>query len=1167
MHIEKVEIYGFKSFGFKNTTVKMAPGLVSISGPNGSGKSNILDAIAFALGEKSASVLRVRSLKDAINDVNGQQSGTRVARVSVHLDNRDRSIPVDSDRVEVTRVMGAGGESEYYLNKQKGTRGRIRDILEVANAGLGRLNNVQQGTVTRISEFSAEEKRGAIEDLVGLSYFDEKKEQATKQLEQADGRLEVALAKMGDVRTRIIEMEEERNHMVRKHALERDMRRYETIRLLRDLARLRRKSGDLASKMEDAGGEMGKNTAELEAVRGDIASVEADRRSVMAKADGHNARKARVESEIAGALTRHQGAQSALKMAEGRVSRAEAALTEIRTDLADVAASRAQNRRRAAVLSERLAEALAQDGKARVALDGINKRRQDTLRRQSADAALMARSGKRLAQLRRDLAGQERSLMEVQTNMDAASRQAESDRRRLDMLAAALAESDGNKRRLESWIGRQRSRAESTGARVDSLEAERARLASELADMDDVIGRAGKAATRYDSKLRLVKKVMHEDYSIGRLQNDAPDLGVLGLVYELLSWPPDMERAVMAAGSDWLKALVVEDMEAMAAISEAAASMGLPRLRIIPLDSLPEPGAAIGTAQRLSGFVSCMERFGPLREFVFGGVVLADSEESARRHAAAGARAVTATGLCVEPGGPLVMDAGSRISNLTRIISMSADIGGLQKSVRRLERMRTARLARLGDVDAEVRRASGNLSDMRARLAAANQTLADTVSRSDAAGRTAEAVRARLKRHDSAMPGMESRRQSLLDLVEGTRSKIREEEACVPDDAAGRLAKDLESLNAQKAEFERLQTRTGTEHTRVRTELSGVTSEGERLLRQASKMASDQKSAMAERRDALLSMPAIRGTIRDMKARLDELRQAEQDMIAASGKSVSLLRDCDARLAVLREREKGLAGAVSRAQRQLDSLERDLADCNATASGITESLPPHPDPRLPLDTDPAPFMAALKRELESLPPINANAPASYARVTVEYRSMSYRKNALEQERNRIVAFIDGVEREKRQAYLDAFDTVDKEIRHIFDRMSGGSAWLELEDEDDVFGSGIQYMVQFPGKSKRTSASISGGEKTLAAVVFVLALQKLKPSPFYLFDELDAALDAPNSERLAKILEERAQDNQFIMVSLKESVVQKAGLIYGVYPKRGLSHVVSYRDRRLKAATP
>jgi chromosome segregation protein len=380
------------------------------------------------------------------------------------------------------------------------------------------------------------------------------------------------------------------------------------------------------------------------------------------------------------------------------------------------------------------------------------------------------------------------------------------------------------------------------------------------------------------------------------------------------------------------------------------------------------------------------------------------------------------------------------------------------------------------------------------------------------------------------------------------------------------MASSLKSLNGQKAEFEQLQTQTNTELTRMRAELSGAVSAGERLLRRASKLASEQLATMAERRDALSSAPLLRNVIGSTDDNLKALRQTQQQMMETSRQSTSRLSSCDHALTELRKREKTLIGEGAQMQRRRDSLNRDMADCRATTSRIAESLPTRPDPSLPLDTDPTPFIAALRHEMESLPPLNANAPATYDRVTSEYRSMSERKNSLEQERNRIVAFIEDVERDKRQTYLDAFDTVDKEIRSIFGRMSGGSAWLELEDEDDVFGSGIRYMIQFPGKSKRTSASISGGEKTLAAVVFVLALQKLKPSPFYLFDEVDAHLDAPNSERLARILEERARDNQFIMVSLKESVVQKAGLIYGVYPKNGLSQVVSYRDRRLRPAT-
>ena len=146
------------------------------------------------------------------------------------------------------------------------------------------------------------------------------------------------------------------------------------------------------------------------------------------------------------------------------------------------------------------------------------------------------------------------------------------------------------------------------------------------------------------------------------------------------------------------------------------------------------------------------------------------------------------------------------------------------------------------------------------------------------------------------------------------------------------------------------------------------------------------------------------------------------------------------------------------------------------------------------------------------------------------------------------------------------DTVDKEIREIFTKMNGGNAWLELENEDDIFNSGINYFIQFQNKPKRESTSISGGEKTLAAVVFVLGLQKLKPSPFYLFDEIDAHLDAPNAESLSKIVEERSHGSQFIMVSLKDSVVEKAKLIYGVYPKNGVSNIVIYKDKRMPTMT-
>ena len=222
-------MFGFKSFGFKNTSVDFQPGLVSISGPNGSGKSNILDAIIFALGENRPKTMRVDKLRSLIHDIEGERHGPKMARVSVHFDNSDRKIPVDSDSVTFTREMDDKGENIYYIDKKQTHRAQIIDLLDMANAGLHQLNAVQQGTVTRISEFSSEEKRQSIEDLIGLSYFDEKKKESEEQLEQADRRLEVAMAKMGEIKKRIDELEEERNQQLRNDLLTREVNRFNAI--------------------------------------------------------------------------------------------------------------------------------------------------------------------------------------------------------------------------------------------------------------------------------------------------------------------------------------------------------------------------------------------------------------------------------------------------------------------------------------------------------------------------------------------------------------------------------------------------------------------------------------------------------------------------------------------------------------------------------------------------------------------------------------------------------------------------------------------------------------------------------------------------------------------------------------------------------------------------
>ena len=336
VHVKKVEIFGFKSFGFKNTTVQFEPGLVSISGPNGSGKSNILDAILFAMGENKPKVLRVDKLRSLIHDVEGARHGAKIARSSVHFDNSDRKIPVDSDAVEITREMDANGENTYYLNKKKTTRSQVLDLLDMANAGLGQLNAVQQGTVTRISEFTSEEKRKTIEDLIGLSYFDDKKVESVKQLDEADRRLEIALAKMGEIKKRIDELEEERNQKLRHDILQRELNRYKAIDAANRMKVISSQKVSKETTLHTLTAEVAKFDEERAILRTEIESLETERSKLMGEANSYNQTKSALDTEIAAAMEQYEIHNSAISASQKRIERIIARIPELKMELESI---------------------------------------------------------------------------------------------------------------------------------------------------------------------------------------------------------------------------------------------------------------------------------------------------------------------------------------------------------------------------------------------------------------------------------------------------------------------------------------------------------------------------------------------------------------------------------------------------------------------------------------------------------------------------------------------------------------------------------------------------------------------------------------------------------------------------------------------------------------
>ncbi|GBH33445.1 chromosome segregation protein SMC [Nitrosopumilus zosterae] len=1167
VHVKKVEIFGFKSFGFKNTTVQFEPGLVSISGPNGSGKSNILDAIIFAMGENKPKVMRVDKLRSLIHDIEGNRRGPKMARSSVHFDNTDRKIPVDSDQVEITREMDESGENTYYLNKKKTNRSHILDLLDMANAGLGQLNAVQQGTVTRISEFTSEEKRKTIEDLIGLSYFDEKKTESVKQLDEADRRLEIALAKMGEIKKRIDELEEERNQKLRHDILERELNRYKAIAAANKLKVILGQKSSKESTLHTLTSEITKFDEERNVLRTEIESLETEKSKLMAEANDYSQSKASLDIEISSAMEQYEIDNSAISASKKRLEQIEIRIPEIKKEIEAIDQARNDINSQINKIKDSIEETNLKKNKINADLEIIDSQRNKILDEQSQAAAKKSEIDDKIKSLTGALNQSELKLSKLQNENDESLIKINTNTAKFNEIENDIVKLSGYESQLESMVNNHTASITELKSRISKLHERKSKINNDMDELGLILEKSNKAATQYESKIKTVKGFMHEDYTVAKLKEDAEKLGIDGLVYEMISWDKKYERSVLAVSSDWIKAIVVKDFATLLGIAEVAKSKNLPKLKIIPLEAIPQFKLKLPTESGIMGiladYVTCDSAYTALKTFLFGNIVLTETRESAYNLSQKGYKAVTIDGEFFEAkGGTVVIDINSKISKLTKLISMSSDIDGLFQSIGLIKKYLLKKKHSLKKLDDSIQSYAERLSISENSLTSTNENLANLKSRIT----SAITMKDQLTKRISELTSRNSTIASEISTTESHAESLRQRIAIVEENYASgeqtRIANELSRINSRKSEIEKQYTTIMNEYRDKSSQQTTLQTQENREKSQSDRLYNEEHSLNLEHQELESKIQELEKQKESKSEILVKLREKEQELISTSGSSIENLKEYDDKLKVLSEKDREITKQINSLERQTDSLNRDLHDLVENETKLQQILSAFGFDKDMETFDVESIVQGLTAELNSLNALNAKAPETYLEVSYGYRSMSTRKNSLEEERNSIVKFIEDIEKDKRQTFLDAFDKVDKEIRLIFNKMTEGNAWLELQNEDDIFNSGISYLIQFPNKPKRESTSISGGEKTLAAIVFVLALQKLKPSPFYLFDEVDAHLDAPNSERLAKILEERSHESQFIMVSLKDSVIQKAKLIYGVFPKNGVSNVVTYKDKRM-----
>ncbi|MDP3711447.1 MAG: chromosome segregation protein SMC [Mycobacteriales bacterium] len=1178
MHLKSLTLKGFKSFA-SPTTLRFEPGITCVVGPNGSGKSNVVDAIAWVLGEQGAKALRGGKMEDVIFAGTPGRPPLGRAEVTLTIDNTDGALPIDYAEVSVTRLMFRDGASEYAIN---GTKCRLVDIQELmSDSGIGRELHVVvgQGQLDAVLSARPEDRRAFIEEAAGVLKHKKRKEKALRKLDAMQANL-TRLQDLTSELTRQLKPLGRQAEVARRAAqVQADLRDAKLRLLADDLLQLR---ATLDAEVRDETA-LRQRRAEVER---DLAGLQ-ERETVLDEA----------VAEQAPRLTRAQETWYRLSALEERLRGTAQLASERHRHLTSELPEEARQGRDPEQLDAEAASVRGQerDLAEQIAADGV--RLTDAVTRRTDAEAALATEEKALVAARRAVADRREGLARLTGQVGALRSRAAAAEAELGRIAASLADAEARVLRAQSDL--QTLQGEAGGldegetdldARHEAAEVVRSTAADKLAalqvqEREVERDRSTWAARRDALSLSLARK----DGSAALLGTD----GVLGSVASIVSVQAGHEAAVAAA----LGAVA----DAVAVASPADAARALQRLKdddsgraglLVgggPLVDEPAWPALPTGAQWAVDLVDVPSSLRPAVVRALHQVAVVASLDEARhlveQHPSV--RAVTAEGDLL--GAHWAVGGSASAPSLLEVqAAVDEATAAHDEAQHRLERLGFELATATGELaaaTAEVENALVALHESDARMAALSEQLGLLAS----AARSAEAEAGRLQQ--ARVRAEEARDKDLSGLAELEERLALAEQAPTEEEPSTDLRDRLagEASAARTAETEaRLAVRTGEERAKA---LAGRAESLERAARQE-RAARERLVELREQRarGAVIAADVARGAQEalgrigaSLAAAAVEREQAQAARTVTEGEQLALrarsrelsaeldrLTDVVHRDEVARaEQRMRIETLESRAVEEwavpLEQLQADYGPEVAVLTFLEDGSPGEP---VPYDrTEQEKRAGSAERALALLGKVNPLALEEYAALEERAAFLSTQLEDLKATRRDLLTVVKDVDERIHDVFQSAYEDTAREFVHVFATLfPGGEGKLVLTDPGDLLTTGIEVMARPAGKKVSRLSLLSGGERSLTAIALLVAIFRARPSPFYVMDEVEAALDDRNLGRLLEALEGLRESSQLIVITHQKRTMEIADALYGVTMRGdGVSTVVSQRLREREPA--
>ena len=1176
MYLKSIEMHGFKSFANK-IVLDFHNGITGIVGPNGSGKSNVADAVRWVLGEQSAKQLRGASMQDVIFAGTENRKPVSFAYVAITMDNADHVLPVSYDEVTVARRVYRSGESEYLLN---GTVCRLKDVHELFyDTGIGKegYSIIGQGQIERILSGKPEDRRELFDEAVGIVKYKKRKSVAQKKLAEEQENLVRVNDILGELENRVGPLEEQAKTARKFLELKDRQKKLDVNLFLIEMVNLEQEKTVITEnysvtdrQLSDARAENERINTEYESVESRLGEMEEKITAIREEEQSATLTKGKLENEIR--LLEEQ-----IRSGEATQENYGERQAELDAEIASDEAEAEKYEKEQKALSEQLTKAQSGYDEAREYYQGI----QDEIAR--CNAALEANSKEHLKLLeeRSDVSADEERLKALEEqisirraglNQRLLARKTEADQyaarvedaeqeyddaidehKRLQAIAKELEE------KSEEWKRKRRSASQELNGKESEINKAQSRYES-----------IRNIAERYEGYGNAVKRVMEQK---------ASEPGLVGVVADLIHVPKKYETAMETALGGSIQNIVTEDEDTAKRMISFLKQNHAGRATFLPLTSVdgkknsrrPDVLGERGVLGMASELLEYDAKYDGIISYLIGRVVVADHIDNAvalARKNHYSLNIVTLEGEYLRPGGSL---SGGAYKHAGNLLARNRQMEEMEQAIAALQKERDQLSKRLDEIDT----AAALLEDDQKENA---DRLQEAALAENTAKLKLEQTREGLQKSQQMDGTLQEESRSMESELLGIRSRKEDNDKRLSEIAElqQQLAKSNEELQKTLDEQTYMESTAARNMSEIEMEESSAKQRAafleENLTRIRAELAKHKEAKeklLTQVEDAKAEVEAKTSQIDEIKKTIIKADENKEKLGEELSAALSEKEKLDAEHKGFFERKEAVAGQISNLEKEilrLDTQREKTEDAisfrnnymweeyeltrHAAMEMQDEALTDDHEMRRELDQ--------IKSEIRSMGSVNAGAIEEYAETKERYDFLKTQHDDIIEAQEQLSGIIEELDEGMRKQFEEGFKDIQREFDAAFKQLfGGGKGTLELMPDEDILETGIRIIAQPPGKKLQNMMQLSGGEKSLTAISLLFAIQNLKPSPFCLLDEIEAALDDSNVGRFAKYLHKLTENTQFIVITHRRGTMNAADRLYGItMQEKGISTLVS-----------